>query len=539
MSSVRPLPRHDHRPRLLTALAAALAFAAPASAGEIAFSPEQTVVTLPPGVFLEDAEAADVDGDGVLDLVVSTASTVQWARNPGNPDDLEALQPIDPAFGGPIALTDVDGDEDVDVILQRVNGGSTEIVWLENPTWAAQPILDPGAAAQDLQLFDPDEDGDQDVLVAIADGLVLLRNGLDEPVPGWATEILVTGITPTCAFPPAILVTVGPVDADGDPDIVASTGCFLNGPTRTAWYENGAAWAEHEIDVNVGDEPTTVHLARIDTGPLADVVVETEASDTFLYVAAVAGGPWVESTVPQVPPLQSPFPADLDGDGDGDLVYAGGSQRAAWFENRGDGVWEKTLIEGISTVGTGLFMADLDGDGKDDLVQTGGFFSGTISWYRNRSEPGFICIDPSRAQDKGSPVAGGSGGPGAPVLAGAQPVSSGGLLLSMPTVTANATAGDAHGDGLPVRPDPLARLRVARSLDGRVAARLSAPTTGERAWLAALVETPDGLLLRPLGALDAVGAVLETGRRLPPGTALVAVSRDADGLLASPAAILR
>ena len=66
--------------------------------------------------------------------------------------------------------------------------------------------------------------------------------------------------------------------------------------------------------------------------------------------------------------------ADLDGDGDLDVVAAGSvADTVAWWANEGGGLWsEHTLATGVDGA-TSLDIADLDGDGDLDLVVTAAF----------------------------------------------------------------------------------------------------------------------------------------------------------------------
>jgi hypothetical protein len=77
--------------------------------------------------------------------------------------------------------------------------------------------------------------------------------------------------------------------------------------------------------------------------------------------------------------------ADLDGDGDQDMVYSiFSSDRIVWIENDGTGnfVGGEKLISTLADGPSSLFSADLDNDGDID-VMSASFLDKKIAWYEN------------------------------------------------------------------------------------------------------------------------------------------------------------
>ena len=96
---------------------------------------------------------------------------------------------------------------------------------------------------------------------------------------------------------------------------------------------------------------------------------------------AQAFGPAQELT-DAVLPLRCAHAADLDGDGDEDLL-AGGAGRLDWFQNLGAGSFGegRRISSGVGGIG-GIDTADLDGDGDLDVLSAS-YIGNKIAWFEN------------------------------------------------------------------------------------------------------------------------------------------------------------
>ncbi len=82
--------------------------------------------------------------------------------------------------------------------------------------------------------------------------------------------------------------------------------------------------------------------------------------------------------------------ADLDGDGDTDVLSASvWDDKIAWYENTdGDGGFgSQRVITRMTNGASSVFAADLDGDGDTDVLSASGG-DGTIAWYENTDGDG-------------------------------------------------------------------------------------------------------------------------------------------------------
>ena len=81
----------------------------------------------------------------------------------------------------------------------------------------------------------------------------------------------------------------------------------------------------------------------------------------------------------------SVFVADMDNDGDMDIVSASGADDAiSWYENNGaaDPSWSASDIATSADNAMSVFVADMDNDGDMDIVSAS-YNDDAIKWYEN------------------------------------------------------------------------------------------------------------------------------------------------------------
>ncbi|HEX8366673.1 MAG TPA: FG-GAP-like repeat-containing protein [Allosphingosinicella sp.] len=254
---------------------------------------------------------------------------------------------------------------------------------------------------------DLDRDGDRDLLVGNNDGfLFAYRNDA-------GTFTADTAINPFNGMDLGTNVSPTFVDLDGDNDLDAVIGTTL-GDLR-AFQRNGNVYTElvgagvnpfHGIDVGNDANPT---FADIDGDGDRDLVVGNDDGNIVSY-ANTAGsyGLLVAATNPfnlvDVGGRATPDFVDLDGDGDLDAAIGALDGTVYAFRNDGGGLF--TPLTGTSNPFDGIDVgatsspsfADLDGDGDADMIV--GEYEGGLFAYENTTPQGrAIVVNVTAAND--------------------------------------------------------------------------------------------------------------------------------------------
>ncbi|UCE18767.1 MAG: VCBS repeat-containing protein [Gemmatimonadota bacterium] len=209
----------------------------------------------------KSARAADIDGDGDLDVIGAAiqADEVTWWRNDGG-DPIQWTEfVIDNHFDGAhrVEICDLDEDGDCDVVGTAIFGH--EIAWYENSggdpvVWAKQTITEGFLNACIGLPTDVDLDGDVDIVgtAQLGDEVAWWRNDGGDPIV-W-TKCMIDddfdGAWPGYAC-----------DLDGDSDIDVVAGASFG--DEVAWWENGLYGALFQTEVTSGHAPLTIGFTNL------------------------------------------------------------------------------------------------------------------------------------------------------------------------------------------------------------------------------------------------------------------------------------
>ena len=343
----------------------------------------------------------DLDHDGKIDLLFGRdLQTFVYYKNTGS-----ASVPAwtsNTLFSGTEATTywknpslcDLDGDGDLDLIYGTSDGtlylyqnvGSTSVPQFQyNPAYFQVVRIDGNGAS--VSLADFDHDGDADMISGDWLGkFQYFRNDGTSKSPRFTKTTSTFTSLDVGSYSTPVFVDI---DGDGDFDIVSGA---LDGKVY-CYINNGAGFTQNTqifgaIDVGWQSAPA---FADLDGDGDQDMIIGGEDADSLRAYRNTGQNAFVldNSLIAGAtsPSYGHPTFADIDKDGDMDLIIGGISGQVKFFENIGTKSlqsWQQ-LDEAFAGVevdqNAAPGFADLDGDGMVDLVV--GEYNGNFSLYKN------------------------------------------------------------------------------------------------------------------------------------------------------------
>ncbi|MCB9746279.1 MAG: VCBS repeat-containing protein [Alphaproteobacteria bacterium] len=257
-----------------------------------------------------EARLRDLDGDGALDLIEASPHGVLVSL--GGAEGFSAARPI--VSDMPVSLlelADLEGDGDLDLVFAGAEGAMVALQG--EPLLFESALLDLPGGLVDLAVYDADGDGNKEILGLSAGGLTLLRGN---PGPRWRED---AGGLPS-ELSGASALALGDVDGDGHRDV------FIAADLDRLYLGDGEA-----------------HFALAPPDALPAINLGTAVS---------------------------PLLADLDGDGDLDLLRPGDGQDRL-LRNDGSGRFADETLYTLSPedhAAVAALALDLDLDGRLDLA---------------------------------------------------------------------------------------------------------------------------------------------------------------------------
>ncbi len=339
---------------------------------------------------IHSVQAADLDGDGHLDLFSASMNSVLWWRNEFASGTWQKRS-VTNAFTGArfVEAADLDGDGDLDVF--GASQGLDAIMWWENQagdasTWVEHSVADSFNFAIHVFAADLDNDGDLDLLgAALKDNEITWWENVDGSGQSWNEHVV------DDTFQGARHICTLDIDGDGDFDLVGSAD-FAN---TIAWWENtggdATTWVKNVVDSSF-DGINAVIPADIDQDGLPDLLgVADDADEIAWWKNVSAGASWVKHDVQTgFDGAVSAVPVDIDKDGDIDVVGAAALDNAInWWENTdGEGTdWKTHTVDDQFERPSFVTAVDIDKDGDHDVIAGSLMESesllGQIAWWES------------------------------------------------------------------------------------------------------------------------------------------------------------
>ncbi|MCD6364607.1 MAG: VCBS repeat-containing protein, partial [Planctomycetes bacterium] len=362
------------------------------------FGPQQVITTDADSA--SSVYAADLDGDGDMDVLSASYNDdkIAWYENIDSAGAFGPQQIITVNANGAesVYAADIDADGDLDVLSASYVDG--KIAWYENVDGAGsyspeRVITTTANHTAGVIAADLDGDGDMDVLWSSYTKVGWYENKDGKGDFGLQRVITSKAVGIQC-------VTAADLDGDGDMDVLSAS-CYDD---KIAWYENmdGAGdFSAQQVVTTSADWAASVYAGDLDGDGDIDVLSASYYDDKIAWYENLDGsGSFSAEKIiaTDADGAKSAYAADLDGDGDLDVISAFGhhDEGIAWYENTdgGGNFGPKQVITTEVNRPMSVYAGDLDGDGDIDVL-SGSYYDDKIAWYENRLiqlEGPKICI---------------------------------------------------------------------------------------------------------------------------------------------------
>lgn len=336
-------------------------------------------------------------------------------------------------------FADLDGDGDYDLIMGHIGD---RIDYFENigdrnpPFFKKDTVMFYSIYAGGLQntnsdypvLIDLDNDGDLDLIIGGFNGLIYYENVGDSANAVWRKDtVMFINVNPEIGSDPR--PAFGDLDGDGDFDLLVGIGeSLLGGPTPgitkgfrnsgtpdSAYFTLDNLLVTNIADIGLNAYPT---LADLDDDGDLDLLLGRDLQTLVYYKnnGTSASPLWQTSSTPfnvveSSTYWKNPTFCDIDGDGDLDLIYGTSGGKLYYYQNVGTKLAPSFQINNnyfkiIKNAGNAstVSLADYDNDGDYDLIS--GDWQGNFNYFRNdgtSSSPMFVSSSaPFTSFDPGS-----------------------------------------------------------------------------------------------------------------------------------------
>ena len=375
--------------------------------------------------FSQDAEIADMDGDGDPDLLIPSYSRQQdrLYLNDGTgrfTDVTTSHMPVLLVDSVHMEPVDVDGDGDVDVVI-AVEGAQNRLLQNDGSGHLTDVTDEPGRMprdldySEDLRAGDLDGDGDLDLVVAnLVDSKDQRRGGQIRIYVNDGRGFFEDATASRIPLGPTRSYDVGLADFDGDGDLDLFSANYGEG---CSLYRNDGAGVFTDVSSALPGRDldrafhTCAVLGDLDGDGDIDVLVGSFQGQSLIYRN---DGQLRFSRPPDALPRwdMSTYDValgDLDGDGDLDAIFANTSNPSICMLNDGGGTFKLAPPGAFETPDDRAYDVqcfDANGDGSLDVLITAWGERQDTLYLSHRRPPGapgirVLRIEPNEAPPRG------------------------------------------------------------------------------------------------------------------------------------------
>jgi hypothetical protein len=343
-------------------------------------------VSLPTGTNPTAIAAADVDGNGAVDLVVadqggSTVSVLlnQTAAGASIATFAAKLDVAQSTAPTAVALSDLDGDGRPDIITTQstatITANLTTSAAGSAPMFSAPSTFALDTAPGAIAIADFNGDGKPDV--AAAGSSMDVVDVVTNLSPWPSTLDLQTKNDATTGTNPASLV-IADFNNDGRPDVATpnSNAASVSVLLDTTTPGHSTASFANKVDVPVGNTPSAIAAGDFNSDGKVDLaIVNRGANSVSVVLSTTSAGAATASFAAKLDLSTAQLPqavvvTDVDLDGRPDIVIGTGAAVTVFLDRTAPNAATATFASPVDVAigGTALAVGDFDGDGRPDLV---------------------------------------------------------------------------------------------------------------------------------------------------------------------------